>query len=95
MKAISFAVQEHLDLTAKIKELTAERSALGEAITSRMAETGETFIAGTDDDHGLKLVESVTWRLDKKKVTESMGEEWVTEHSTHGLVRSLRLSREK
>ena len=92
---INEAVQRHLDITAAIKELSAERSALGEAITSHADETGETFVVGTEDDHGLKVVDTVRWTLDQKLVKEEMGEDWVISHSKQGLVRSLRLSRDK
>ncbi len=94
MKTINEAVQRHLDITAQIKELTAERSALGEAITAHADDTGEKFFPGTEDDHGLKLVETVRWTLDQKSVKEELGEDWVVAHSKQGLVRSLRLSRE-
>lgn len=91
---INQAVQAHLNLTAQIKALSAERSALGEAITLHADETGEKFMAGTEDDHGLKVVDTVRWTLDQKRVKEEMGEDWVTSHSKQGLVRSLRLSRD-
>ena len=91
---INEAVQGHMNLTAQIKELTAQRSALGEAITLHADETGETFIVGTDDDHGLKIVDTVRWTLDQQAVKAELGDAWVVAHSKHGLVRSLRLSRD-
>jgi hypothetical protein len=91
---VNEAVQTHLDITAQIKELTAQRSALGEAITLHADETGETFIVGTDDDHGLKVVDTVRWTLDQTAVKAELGDDWVIAHSKQGLVRSLRLSRD-
>jgi len=89
------AVQQHLDLTARIKSLNEQRSALGNAILTGMDEQETSFVVGTEDDHGLKKVETVRWTLNQKAVKEEMGDEWVTAHSTQGLVTSLRLSRDK
>ena len=91
---VNEAVQSHLDITAQIKELSEQRSTLTEAIISEFEATGVKFIAGTVDDHGLKLVEAVRWALNQKAVKEELGENWVTSHSTQTLVKSLRLSRE-
>ena len=90
---VNEAVQEHLDLTYQIKILEKERDVLREAIFTHMAEAGVDFVIGTEDDHGLKKVESVRWTLDTAKVKEEMGDGWVTARSKTSLVKSLRLSR--
>ena len=94
MKTVAEAVQRHLDITAELKALKAEQKALAEAILTEMDETGAKFVPGTDDDHGLKKVETVRWTLNQKQVKEEMGEDWVVAHSRQGLVTSLRLARE-
>ena len=90
---VNEAVQEHLDLTARIKLLEKERDVLKEAIFTHMAEAGVDFVVGTEDDHSLKRIESVRWTLDTAKVKEEMGDAWVTARSKTSLVQSLRLSR--
>jgi hypothetical protein len=91
---INQAVQRHLDIDAKIKSLTAEKKALKEAIVSGMEGQGVKFVTGTDDDHGLKLVEAVRWTMDTKAAKEELGEDWVLANSKQALVVSLKLSRE-
>lgn len=88
------AVQAHLDNAAEIKRLQAENKALGVSIQTAMKETGVTFIPGTEDDHGLTLVESVRWVFPTQLAKDQLGEEWVTANSKQSLVRSLRLGRE-
>ena len=88
---INQAVQRHLDIDAKIRALTTEKKALKEAIVSEMEDQKTNFFVGTDDDHGLKLVEAMT--LDTKAAKEELGEEWVGAHSKAALVVSLKLSR--
>jgi len=95
MLNINEAVQKHLDITAQVKALNEEKKALTSAIISGLDEAGEKFAVGTEDDHGLKLVETVRWTLNQTAVKEELGEDWVTAHSNQTLVSSLRLSREK
>ena len=89
------AVQEHLEIEAQVKALTARKKILKEAVMTAMDEDGVKFIAGTNDDHGLKLVETVRWTMDTTAAKEELGDAWVTAHSKHALVTSLRLSREE
>jgi len=91
---INEAVQRHLDITAEIKRLSETRDAIGEAIKTEMEVSETKFIVGTDDDHGLKMVETVRWTLNQKQVKEEMGDDWVIAHSRQSLVKSLRLARE-
>tara|TARA_R100000544_G_C2171209_1_gene32317 strand:+ start:127 stop:414 length:288 start_codon:yes stop_codon:yes gene_type:complete len=90
---INQAVQRHLDIDAKIRALTTEKKALKEAIVSEMEDQKTNFFVGTDDDHGLKLVEAIRMTLDTKAAKEELGEEWVDAHSKAALVVSLKLSR--
>jgi|TARA_R100000935_G_scaffold55055_1_gene84638 hypothetical protein len=90
---INQAVQRHLDIDAKIRALTTEKKALKEAIVSEMEDQKTNFFVGTDDDHGLKLVEAIRMTLDTKAAKEELGEEWVGAHSKAALVVSLKLSR--
>ena len=90
---INQAVQRHLDLDAKIKLLTDEKKALKEAIVSEMETSKIDFVVGTDDDHGLKLVEAIRMTMDTKAAKAELGEEWVHANSKAALVVSLKLSR--
>jgi hypothetical protein len=88
------AVQAHLDNASEIKRLQAENKALANAIQTEMDIRDVTFIVGTDDDHGLKRVETVRWTLDTKAAKEELGEDWVIANSKQALVTSLRLARD-
>ena len=90
---VNQAVQRHLDIDAKIKVLTAEKKALKEAIVTEMEETKTDFVVGTDDDHGLKLVEAIRMTMDTKAAKAELGEDWVDANSKAALVVSLKLSR--